>query len=193
MTKKESILKAGAKLFAKRSYDSVGIRDIANEAGVNSAMISYYFGGKVGLLREIFLQFDALIRHECTASLEKATGQQELITLFVNGVLDSARDNLDVYLVGLKELNHDSEELQDLRNALHEKSEAVFVQHIGRLGISVSDDQLTRHVGFTAILGMIFSDYLLGGCCCVGNDELFEMYKKTIIDMLHQGLPGYWS
>ena len=46
------ILDAARRLFAHDSYDNVGIRDIASEAGVDSALISRYFGSKEGLFLE---------------------------------------------------------------------------------------------------------------------------------------------
>ena len=194
MTKQEAILKAGAKLFAKRSFDSVGIRDIAAEAGVNSAMISYYFGGKLGLLREIFLMFDRLLLHECMISVEQADlAKRPVAAIREQCILDCARMNRDVFLVGLKELNHDSPELQDLRDDLHAKTEAVFMAHIGRLGINIPENAAFRNLGFTATLGIIFSDYLLGGCSCVNDDEMLEAYKQTVIKILQSGMPGYWA
>lgn len=51
--RKEQIRQAAVKLFALRGYDSVSIRDIGKAAGVNSAAISYYFGGKRELYRQI--------------------------------------------------------------------------------------------------------------------------------------------
>lgn len=193
MTKKEIILKAGAKLFAKQSFNSVGIRDIAAEAGVNSAMISYYFSGKVGLLREIFLMFDRLLLHESSLALKQATSQTDLIRRFVSNVLDSARMNRDIYLVGLKELNHDSEELQDLRDEFHAKNEAVFVANMDRLGINAPENPIFRNFGFTVTLGIIFSDYLVGGCSCVNDDTMLEAYKQTVTMILQSGMTGYWA
>ncbi|BAT72170.1 TetR/AcrR family transcriptional regulator [Thermosulfidibacter takaii ABI70S6] len=48
---KEKILQAAEELFFLKGYDATGIREIAAKAGVNSSMISYYFGGKRGLYR----------------------------------------------------------------------------------------------------------------------------------------------
>lgn len=48
---KERILLAASMLFASQDYESCSIRDIAQEAEVNSALIYYYFGSKEGLLR----------------------------------------------------------------------------------------------------------------------------------------------
>ncbi|MCB0357463.1 MAG: TetR/AcrR family transcriptional regulator [Bdellovibrionales bacterium] len=46
------LLKAAKKQFALKGLNGTSIRDIANEAQVNSSMISYYFSGKEGLYIE---------------------------------------------------------------------------------------------------------------------------------------------
>jgi TetR/AcrR family transcriptional regulator len=45
------IAAAAEELFAARGFDGTAIRDIARSAGVNGAMIHYYFGNKEGLYR----------------------------------------------------------------------------------------------------------------------------------------------
>jgi AcrR family transcriptional regulator len=42
----EKILAAARKKFAEQGYEGTSVRQIASEADVNIAMISYYFGGK---------------------------------------------------------------------------------------------------------------------------------------------------
>lgn len=44
-----AILAAGAELFATRGYRATGVRDIAEAAGCNQALVSYHFKGKGGL------------------------------------------------------------------------------------------------------------------------------------------------
>lgn len=48
-----AILAAAHQRFLRESYDNVGLRDIAGDAGVDVALISRYFGGKEGLFREV--------------------------------------------------------------------------------------------------------------------------------------------
>ena len=50
---KQRILKSATKLFAKKGYDGVGIREICKDAGANICMISYFWGGKKGLYQGI--------------------------------------------------------------------------------------------------------------------------------------------
>ncbi len=43
------LLAAAIPLFAEKGFAAVSIRELAEKAGINSAMISYYFGSKEGL------------------------------------------------------------------------------------------------------------------------------------------------
>jgi AcrR family transcriptional regulator len=50
---RDAILSSAHDRFLKDSYESVGLRDIAGDAGVDVALVSRYFGGKEGLFREV--------------------------------------------------------------------------------------------------------------------------------------------
>src|ERR1700751_4144714 len=50
---RERLLHAARELFLRYGYRAVSSRQIGAAAGVNFAMIRYYFGGKPGLYREI--------------------------------------------------------------------------------------------------------------------------------------------
>ncbi len=52
--KQVKIIEAAEKLFADNGFDGTSVRNIADEAGVNLAMISYYFGSKEKLLEALF-------------------------------------------------------------------------------------------------------------------------------------------
>ena len=48
------LLAAGLRLFAERGFKATSVRELAREADVNVAAISYHFGDKAALYREIF-------------------------------------------------------------------------------------------------------------------------------------------
>jgi len=52
--KQIQIMEAAEELFSEKSFDGTSVRDIADKAGVNLAMISYYFGSKEKLLEALF-------------------------------------------------------------------------------------------------------------------------------------------
>jgi AcrR family transcriptional regulator len=51
----EKIKEAARKLFTERGYDAVKTRDIAAEAGINLALLNYYFRGKENLYEMVML------------------------------------------------------------------------------------------------------------------------------------------
>lgn len=50
---RNALLAAGLAAFADRGFDGARVDEIARAAGVNKALVSYHFGGKLGLFRAI--------------------------------------------------------------------------------------------------------------------------------------------
>lgn len=189
VTKRECILKAAAKLFAGHSYDSIGIRDIAKEAGVNSAMISYYFGGKSRLHKEIFSHFVQLVLDVSREHLGKAADSHDLCSVMSRAFLDAARQNREVFLVGLHSLNRDLEWLQEEQKQLRRKTDEYFNGFLTRTGRKEKMPQ-TQGLIFSAVMGTLFSDYLLGGGSNIDDDKALARYAETMIQILSHGLPA---
>lgn len=70
----DKILQAATLLFAQENFSAVSIKQIAAASGVNSALISYYFGGKKNLYQEVlyteadkFLQLQDTIRQSAAS------------------------------------------------------------------------------------------------------------------------------
>lgn len=68
-----TVLEAAGRVFAERGYLKATSREICERAGVNSAAINYYFGGKEGLYEEVLVE-----AHRQLVSLEE-----------LNAVMDS--------------------------------------------------------------------------------------------------------
>jgi AcrR family transcriptional regulator len=52
--KKDHILDVAEKVFSDQGFDGASTRSISGEAGVNMAMLNYYFGSKEGLFLAVF-------------------------------------------------------------------------------------------------------------------------------------------
>lgn len=73
---KERILNAAERLFSERGIDGVSVREIAAAAGVQLALISYYFGNKQGLYRAVFRRRIDLISAERLTRLRQILGRK---------------------------------------------------------------------------------------------------------------------
>ncbi len=54
---REALLAAAAKVFSAKGYEGATVKDLADAAGANVSLVSYYFGGKEGLYRECLGDF----------------------------------------------------------------------------------------------------------------------------------------
>jgi len=77
--KQTAIINTAEKLFAVNGFDGTSVRDIALDAGVNVAMISYYFGSKEKLMEAVFehrtdnlrLKIETVLQNEKLNNLQK--------------------------------------------------------------------------------------------------------------------------
>lgn len=91
--KQQAIISTAEKLFSVNGFDGTSVRDIAHEAGVNVAMISYYFGSKEKLMEAVFeqktnvmrIKVENLLQNTELTSLEKI---YSLIDDYVNKFLN---------------------------------------------------------------------------------------------------------
>jgi AcrR family transcriptional regulator len=93
--RRDQILRVAARLFAKRPYSDVSIRDIAGEAGIARGLLHHYFGSK----RELYLE---LVRIAARAPLgaepPEALGTAEAWATVVDSFLGAIEHNPDRWL-----------------------------------------------------------------------------------------------
>jgi TetR/AcrR family transcriptional regulator len=90
---RQRLLDAALAEFAAKGYAGATVREIARRAGVNTQLISYYFGGKEGLYHELVAswhQQEAAIEAEnssfadiCIAYMRTMTARPEILKMFV--------------------------------------------------------------------------------------------------------------
>ncbi|HWE46670.1 MAG TPA: TetR family transcriptional regulator [Caulobacteraceae bacterium] len=68
---REVILDVSEDLFSKHGFYGVTIREVAREAGVDTALIHYYFGAKKGLFDAVFLRRAEVLNRERMDSLDR--------------------------------------------------------------------------------------------------------------------------
>jgi AcrR family transcriptional regulator len=78
---REKLVCSAERLFAERGFDGVSVRDIANDAGVNSALVGYYFRGKEGLLSEVYMRHCEPLKRERERLLERFAKTDGKLTL----------------------------------------------------------------------------------------------------------------
>ena len=96
---RDAILAAARARFLEDSYDSVGLRDIASDAGVDVALVSRYFGGKEKLFVEVLGKKEPDWLPPGTPAAELPT---LLTTLFMNHDEAEHREHAEYLLIILR-------------------------------------------------------------------------------------------
>lgn len=83
---KQAVIHSALKLFNMGGYDGTSVRAIASDAGVNIALVSYYFGGKQGLLEYLMSSFfegylDCLETAEQDQTLRETDAAERLVAI----------------------------------------------------------------------------------------------------------------
>jgi AcrR family transcriptional regulator len=112
---KRRIFNSAVSLFARKGYSAVGVREIAREARVNISMINYYFGGKVGLLKDIVNECYDKYFQVIKGSGDRNTPVEEHVRTLVKGVVDFFRENTELALVAFGAMPVDIPEIVDLK------------------------------------------------------------------------------
>jgi AcrR family transcriptional regulator len=201
MDKRSQILSAAEDLFAEKGFDGTSVRDIAHKAGVNLAMISYYFGSKEKL-------FEALVdfRSGYTAGVieELATDNTlspiekmyKLIDFYVDRILTNHRfhniisrqfstlptSDLKEVLVRMKSKNldhirkimEDGEQMGVFRKVDMEMTTSTIIGTISQM--TLSKDFYCRMLGMTPVDPDGFSP------------ELSDRLKRHLKDLINAHL-----
>ncbi len=85
---REAILDAAEDLFSKHGFYGVTIREVAREAGVDTALVHYYFGAKRGLFDAVFIRRAAVWNSERVDAINRYVAEAgEAMTL--EGILEA--------------------------------------------------------------------------------------------------------
>lgn len=198
-TTKQRILNAARELFAENGFDGNGIRDIAREAEVSVSMVSYHFGGKLGILRAIMSGFFDEYSGIVEAAVRQEPGVEAKIRRLVEATTAFMKDRQDVFRIVVTELPHLSDDasefelryLQLIRNLMDEWLLPDLVGEAQETGC-IDPDDLHRIVG-PALLSMIYSTFLFGRglekAFCFSRDEaFFESYTDLISRLIIAGV-----
>src|SRR5579862_6316911 len=93
----EKIKQAARKLFTEKGFDAVKTRDIAKEAGINLALLNYYFRSKEKLFDLVMIEnFEQFIRQLIPVLGDERMSLDERLTLVVERYINMLMANPDL-------------------------------------------------------------------------------------------------
>lgn len=196
---KERIMAAAIKLFAKKGFAAVGVRELAKEAGVNLAMINYFYGSKKGLFKAILSDFF----DNYLALVEKNLPGDDSLEIKARRTIHEAAKyfmaHRDIVLIALTELPHDDPEMIDLKVGKVTKVAALFQEHLVEPLIKATGKDVPMPIVASAIPGVLVAYFLMRPVMekvwpAGYDDEIMKRYPELVTEIyLHGvfGLVGY--
>lgn len=94
MDKREHIIYSALELFAEKGYDNTSVREISTKAGVNVAMVNYYFGSKEKLFESMIEYKSHFTRTRLKQlSEDESLGEMEKIRFLIHDYVTRILEN----------------------------------------------------------------------------------------------------
>jgi AcrR family transcriptional regulator len=116
------ILEVAEKLFAENSFDGTSVRQIAKEADINVAMISYYFGSKAKMLETLLEYRMGDFKIQIETLISKDISYTEKVDTIVEFVVKRIHKNRRMHKIINFEYSNDSRKI-DFENYIQQKEE----------------------------------------------------------------------
>ena len=198
--KKEHIMNTAIELFAEKGFEGSSIRDLATRAGVNVAMVNYYFGSKDKLFEAIVEYKASFLRGkldeiEANTKLSEIEKSDAIIENYVAKILS----NPSFHRVLHQEL------LMDDREAMHESIIRVFVRNTNTLRNIIEQGMKKKvfkkvdpELTMATLIGTINQVMLSKAMCImlVNREKNFDPYtdaafRSRLIKHLKQTMHSY--
>lgn len=192
---RERILETAVKLFAKKGFAGVGMRELAEDAGVNLAMINYFFGSKKDLLKVILDTFFKGYLEIVERELRGRGTLEQKIRRFIHGAVEYISNNRNHMIVTFTELPHDDPDITEYKASWARQAMLVVQQEI----CVPLEKEWGKKVSPAAIgpllIGMMSSRFILAPVMeqiqPLGyGQEYFEQYPEIITQIFLHGIHG---
>ena len=122
----EKILNAAQTVFIQKGMDGARMQEIANEAGINKALLHYYFRTKEKLFDAIFKKVFSKILPNIMEMADSNLPIENKLGIFIENYIDLLMKNPFLPTFILKEMNRNPEFLASIIKATGVKPEKIF-------------------------------------------------------------------
>jgi AcrR family transcriptional regulator len=127
----EKIKEAARRVFLRKGFSATRTRDIAEEAGINLALLNYYFRSKQKLFDEVMLErVQELFGHIAPILFDPSTTLESKIESVVSLYIDMISVTPDLPLFVLSEIRNHPGQFAKTMNVAHMLRQSAFVQQL---------------------------------------------------------------
>jgi AcrR family transcriptional regulator len=186
-TAEQKIKEAARKLFTERGFDAVKTRDIATEAGINLALLNYYFRSKQKLFDIIMVEnFEAFVQQLIPILGDETLSLDETLEKVTGSYIDMLKRNPGLPFFIMNEMRSDSTKLLFVKGKMADVR-AGFIKRVGSsfLGKEISPSNIGHMM--MNFMGLIIFPFVAQPMMMKVNnfsqkefDALMEERKKLI-------------
>ncbi|MEO7361151.1 MAG: TetR family transcriptional regulator, partial [Gemmatimonadaceae bacterium] len=136
------ILNAARAVFVRRGTAGARMQEIAAEAGVNQALVHYYFGSKAALAEKVFTDAAARLAPLVVSLLNPAATLEQMVERFVTAYIDTVRQTPFIPAYMLAEAHQHPERL----NKLMQKAVGTVPSNVAATAIARLDGIIAKRV-----------------------------------------------
>lgn len=131
LSTEEKIKEAARKVFTKKGYAATRTRDIAEEAGINLALLNYYFRSKEKLFELVIMEkMHLLIGRIAPVLMDENTSIEQKVEQAATHYIDTLLSNPDIPLFVLGEIKSNPEKFADLIVAKTKIVDSAFFRQL---------------------------------------------------------------
>ncbi len=191
----DKIKEAAIKVFLEKGFDGTTIRDIAKEAGLNSALMNYYFRSKEKLFSSVFEEMLQLFFKGLLEVFNRPISLKEKISAVIDHDFEMFKTNPDLANFIINELHRNPDRFFSVISFDKVLVHSVFAQQLK----AAVDNEEIKEIKIEHILLLIKSNiqFIFQGkvmTCKIWNmndtqfEEFAENHKVIIKEMIIQYL-----
>ncbi len=195
----EKILEAARKLFTERGFAAVKTRDIAEEAGINLALLNYYFRSKEKLFDIIMVENFSRFLEGITAVLtaNHESFDKKLVAL-VDAYITMLNKNPGIPLFVINEMHRHPQKMAAIFKEKGEVIRGTLFQHLSTIGGGKPDINPVHFL--VNLMGLVVFPFAaspvlkqVGGMDNEAFQSLMEERKKLVPIWLKQMIQSHFQ
>ena len=147
LTTEQKIAAAARKIFTQKGYAATKTRDIAEEAGINLALVNYYFGSKENLFKQVLKEkFEALFGLMMPVLSDRDISLDEKIRLLVKNYTKLLIENEELPIFVLNELRNNENILNPILQQARTISQPTIDEQLQHNGFAISTPDFIMNI-----------------------------------------------
>ncbi|MHB8491559.1 MAG: TetR/AcrR family transcriptional regulator [Solirubrobacteraceae bacterium] len=188
--KRDAILRAAVRVFARQGFHACRVSDIAVEAGVGYGLVYHYFSSKDEVLDTLFLERWNVMTEAIRALDARPLGAREKLTGIASFIVDSYRRDPELMKVIIVEVTRAANSFGGRH--LDQIGEAYaliasIVEAAQRDGVFREEiDASFAAMAFYGVIEQVLTGWIFG--ILPAGEEHFERAKELVVEMVCGGL-----